>query len=241
MSFCFTGCQFVGEALSKDGEEVSDNQVADAPGFSQKVSPEKKQNSPEEASASLNARCSLVLNTDNEWSVYKARSVLRSRSDSLIHKATFERDEGEVEELIAGGYDLNKEDEFGRTALHWVTYFRSNFSDGDDDMVELLLEKGANPNVQDVCGNTPLHYIAELKRSELFGDDVQDIAEYLLEGGAQLDIQNREGLTPYDVATEAEENNSIWIDFLDSHDLVDDFNDWIEEEKEKEKEKENNE
>ena len=237
MSFCFTGCQFVDEALSKDGEEVSDNQVADDAGFSQKVSPEKNQSSPEGASASLDARCSLVLNTSDAWSGgYRARNVLRSvNDDSPLHKATYERDVRALELLIAGGYDPNKEDEFGRTALHWVTYFRGSFSDEDDDVVELLLEKGADPNIQDACGNTPLHYITELKKIEIFGDDVQDIAEYLLKKGARLDITNKEGLTPYEVAVKASENDN-WVSSIGSHDLLDEFDDWIEEQKEKENE-----
>ena len=219
MSFCFTGCQLVDEALSKDGE-VSENQVSG--------SPDNKQDF-------LSEHCTLRLDSDENFrDGYKVREVLRLRSGSSIHKAAFEEDEGEVEELIAKGTDVNSRDQYGRTALHWVTYFNHDFSDGDDDMVELLLEKRADPNVQDVCGNTPLHYIAEFKDFEFLGSDMGDIANYLLEAGARLDIANKkEGLTPYEVAVASSQlsHGTPAYDHL-GHDLVDEFNDWIEEQKE---------
>ena len=224
MSFCFTGCQLVDEALSKDGE-VSENQVSG--------SPDNKQNF-------LSEHCTLRLDDGKSFGdVYKVREILRLHSGSSIHKAAFEEDEGEVEELIAKGTDVNSRDQYGRTALHWVTYFNHDFSDGDDDMVELLLEKRADPNVQDVCGNTPLHYIAEKKAGEIFGSDVDDIANYLLEAGARLDITNKkEGLTSYDVAVASSQLSygSLGLNLIASSDLVDEFNDWIEEQKEKENE-----
>ena len=72
--------------------------------------------------------------------------------------------------LENGKFDLNKQDQQGRTLLHYTG------SRGQIDMIELLLEKGADPNIKDKNGNTPLHWCGHV-----------DIVELLISYGARVD------------------------------------------------------
>lgn len=51
--------------------------------------------------------------------------------------------------LIAGKADLNKQDETGRTALHWTA------ERNDSDCADLLIEAGASLDIEDKEGGTP--------------------------------------------------------------------------------------
>lgn len=72
--------------------------------------------------------------------------------------------------LENGKFDLNKQDQQGRTLLHYTS------CRGQHDMIELLLEKGADPNIKDKNGNTPLHWCGHV-----------DIFELLIFYGARVD------------------------------------------------------
>ena len=141
-----------------------------------------------------------------------------------LHYAAFQGDKGAVLSFIEKGADVNEEDGFKRTPLHWLVYFNIFLFDEDEDMVKLLLEKGANPNVQDQCGNTPVHYISEYKDTEVvLGSNVKGIVKALLENEGDVYISNKEGVTPYDVASKVSlEKNAFekWF-FFDSKKLFD--------------------
>ena len=58
--------------------------------------------------------------------------------------------------------DINAQDNFGSTALHWAVYYF------EPKAIDLLLEHGASMNIQDCQGRTPLQYAIESKRTQIF-------------------------------------------------------------------------
>lgn len=92
-----------------------------------------------------------------------------------------------VEELVAGGQDVNE-----RTAYGWTPLLMAS-AHGYPEMAKYLLEKGANPDISNVHGITPLMYAAR------YGN--VPIARLLIEFGASLDVQDVYGDTALAVAT----------------------------------------
>ena len=58
--------------------------------------------------------------------------------------------------------DINAQDKFGSTALHWSVYYF------EPKAVDLLLEHGASTNIRDCQGRTPVQYAIESKRTQIF-------------------------------------------------------------------------
>ena len=58
--------------------------------------------------------------------------------------------------------DINAQDNFGSTALHWAVYYF------EPKAIDLLLEHGASRNIQDCQERTPLQYAIEYKRTQIF-------------------------------------------------------------------------
>ena len=58
-----------------------------------------------------------------------------------------------VKMLLDGGAQPDKEDDEGRTPLHWAVSRSLRFR---EKMVQLLLERGADPRKADKWGMTPL-------------------------------------------------------------------------------------
>ncbi len=77
---------------------------------------------------------------------------------------------------------LDKQDDLGRTPLHWAT------EESQLDAAELLLEKGANPNIKASTGATPLHLASD--------SELMDMAALLTKHGADLDAVDENGWTP---------------------------------------------
>ena len=96
-----------------------------------------------------------------------------------------------VASLISGGADVNGQDLFGRTALHYAAVLDSS------EMLELLLAKGATANGQDSNGNTPLHRAVKEHSAKC--------VEVLLAKAASLHLHlhltNEDGFIPLDLAT----------------------------------------
>ncbi|MCF6776219.1 ankyrin repeat domain-containing protein [Thiotrichales bacterium 19X7-9] len=84
-----------------------------------------------------------------------------------------------VEYLIANKADVDAEDNYAQTALHWACY------NGHLEVVKILLACGANVNSVDINNNTPLHCAVKN----------EDIIELLLQYGADISIKNAEGHT----------------------------------------------
>ena len=66
-----------------------------------------------------------------------------------------------VKMLLDGGGQLHKEDEEGRTPLHWAVLRSLHFRTESKEMVQLLLERGAEPHKTDKWGRTPLQLATE--------------------------------------------------------------------------------
>ncbi|QMV45957.1 ankyrin repeat domain-containing protein [Wolbachia pipientis] len=120
-----------------------------------------------------------------------------------------------VRYLIKNGANINVQDEWEKTSLHYSAQHEHT------QVVEVLLEEGAGVNAQDENKETPLHYAAKhrhIKTVKLLlknraNINLQDeggrtplhyaadngytqIAEALLKGGAGVDVQDKDGRTP---------------------------------------------
>ena len=94
-----------------------------------------------------------------------------------------------AELLIAGGADVNAEDDEWRTPLHRAA------SAGRKEIAELLIAKGADVKMEDIFGQTPLHHAARFHK---------EIVELLIAKGANVNaliMSGRyQGQTPLDKA-----------------------------------------
>jgi hypothetical protein len=79
--------------------------------------------------------------------------------------------------LIQSGSNVNVQERYGFTPLHFATY-----NGGNLPLVELLLENGANPNIQNMNVDTPLQLAVQSGNKE--------IVRALLAGGADRTIKN---------------------------------------------------
>ena len=124
-----------------------------------------------------------------------------------------------VRDLITLGANLDWQDNFGETALHWCVWYnhleiaRMLIETGADvniqlndgitalhccavsnhlDIARMLIDAGADVNIQRKDGSTALHRCAYFNRPE--------IARMLLDAGADKTIPNNEGKRPYELA-----------------------------------------
>lgn len=84
-------------------------------------------------------------------------------------------------------YDINSQDLFGRTALHYVCLITQPLN-----LARYLIDLGAELNISARDGATPLHYAA--MRGNI------DIARLLTDSGATVDIWNLAGRSPLHMA-----------------------------------------
>ena len=95
----------------------------------------------------------------------------RSSTDQALIEATKLGDVDSVKSLIEKGADVNTENDWGCTPLHYAA------DSGYVDIAKLLIEHGADVNAKDSDGWTPLHYA--LKNGHT------DVAELLKKHGAR--------------------------------------------------------
>eukprot|EP00123_Amoebidium_parasiticum_P018669 comp24263_c0_seq1/m.45102 comp24263_c0_seq1/g.45102 ORF comp24263_c0_seq1/g.45102 comp24263_c0_seq1/m.45102 type:complete len:782 (-) comp24263_c0_seq1:125-2470(-) len=98
-------------------------------------------------------------------------------------------DEGPIDMMIKRGFDVDKRNDDGLTALH------NACCGGHPKIVALLLAAGADPNVTDFDRWTPLHGAA------CFGQ--VEVVRLLLQYGASPRLQNDDGDSPLDLCEDA--------------------------------------
>lgn len=94
-----------------------------------------------------------------------------------------------VQQLIAGGEDVNHEDFLGATPLHWL------FSQQNPNLesAEIIHRNGGNINSHDYQGNTPLEYAVRHAASAAG-------VEWLLSKGADPNVKTEQNLLLYALA-----------------------------------------
>ena len=140
---------------------------------------------------------------------------------SEILEAIKKNDSEKIKLLIEGGEDINTDNEFGITLVHWASIngsisildlmYKNNKNldihskngsrwtplmsaayNGQIETVRFLIDHGADINSQDMFNRTPLIYSLESKNSE--------IAQYLVKMGADVELKDELGQTPLQLA-----------------------------------------
>ena len=112
-----------------------------------------------------------------------------------LHGAAWRGDIATIRALVAGGADVNAQDDLGATALYWAARGGERA-----DVIAALLDLGADPNIADrrpkgigrASGWTPL-FVA-LHHAQFSS------AEVLLERGADPNIRSDQGLSVMEMA-----------------------------------------
>jgi ankyrin repeat protein len=100
----------------------------------------------------------------------------------------FTRNLAVAELLVKYGANIDKQDEYGRTALMYHSFLY-----GDDRIASYLIENGANINITNNTGQTALFYAA------YFGQ-IKNL-ELLVKNGADLNTRDRNGHTALMIAS----------------------------------------
>jgi len=101
---------------------------------------------------------------------------------------------GAMRTLINHGADVNKQNDFGSTALMW--------SVSDPAKVRLLLDHGANVNLTARSGRTALIIAA-------FTNPSAEVARLLLAKGAKVDVMDTHHVTPMNAATFGNDTETV--------------------------------
>ncbi len=135
---------------------------------------------------------------------------------SPLHDAVKDADIARLHELISAGEDLEAQDKFVGTALHWAvltgnadaarilieagadvnnhargegtTALHVAAQRGSVEVAAVLIEAGAETEARDARGGTPLHLAA--------GNDQVGMAALLLDAGADINARSKRGSTP---------------------------------------------
>lgn len=103
-----------------------------------------------------------------------------------LHDAARSGDAAAVEQLIAGGADVNEKDAGLNTALHWAA------DNGHLEVVRVLIAKGADIDARDMDNGTPLIRATREKRTEAAG--------FLIARGAGVNLLTSLGVSALDNA-----------------------------------------
>ncbi|TYZ67236.1 hypothetical protein PybrP1_011843 [[Pythium] brassicae (nom. inval.)] len=109
--------------------------------------------------------------TSDEWQITEDPFHFASTGD--LDKVT---------RALEGGFDVDSQDDGGRTMLHWAV------DRSQSRVAKLLLKRNASPNAQDGDGMTALHYATSCEDEAL--------VQLLVNHGASPDIEDNDGETP---------------------------------------------
>ncbi|KJV52991.1 ankyrin repeat family protein [Orientia tsutsugamushi str. Gilliam] len=120
---------------------------------------------------------------------------------AALHTAVLCKDINMAEFLLKKGADVNLENGYGITSLHYaITH------DHDENMVMLLLNNGANVNVPNSRGITPLHCVITPSYSNI------DRIELLVSRGGDINVQKNNGRTVLHDAAECGQKDIVeWL------------------------------
>ena len=113
-----------------------------------------------------------------------------------LHSAAYVENFEVVNKLIEYNADINAENMYKSTPLHWVSrglYFK------DGSVLRLLLERGADVNARREDGSTPLHWASQYGALEA--------VRLLLEHGADVEAVDVDGRTALQVLCVFQEVN----------------------------------
>ena len=108
---------------------------------------------------------------------------MQNEPDESIITATMDNDLEGIKNAIKLGGDINIQDFFGKTALHYVESIAA---------AQLLIDNGADPNIVDYNNRPPI-----------FDVNDPELAIFLIDHGADAKFQDKDGLTAL----------YIWVDF----------------------------
>jgi hypothetical protein len=124
--------------------------------------------------------------------------IIDTWSEIPLFQAILQKDNETVKQLINSGFDINKKDNHGQTALHVAVHC------GNVEIVKLLLSKGAKVNAKDKEKQTPFLMIG--------GDDdsqAKEIFRLLIDAGADVNVEDEDGETLLMSACEDEELEAV--------------------------------
>lgn len=102
--------------------------------------------------------------------------------------AVIDEENDAVKLLLDKGANVNLQDDFGNTALHFASQNHSL------DIARLLLNYKANANIQDNNGNT------SLSNAVFYSEGRGEMIQLLLEFGGDKYLENNHGVSPIELA-----------------------------------------
>ncbi|XP_031616943.1 serine protease persephone-like isoform X2 [Contarinia nasturtii] len=121
--------------------------------------------------------------------------------DNRLTSAAVEGNIETIKTLINDGANVNFEDEYKHTPLHWAAV------QGHAEIIKYLIEKGVNVNVENLDKNTPIHWAA--------WNGHKEAVKTLIDHGANVNAEDKDKATPLHKA--AENGHTDTVKYLVNH------------------------
>uniref|UniRef100_A0A6C0I4X9 Uncharacterized protein n=1 Tax=viral metagenome TaxID=1070528 RepID=A0A6C0I4X9_9ZZZZ len=97
-----------------------------------------------------------------------------------------------IELLLEAGADVNGEDNYGNTPLHYLSETKLDSDELEYAVNTLLLEAGADVNKKNASGFIPLHAIISANQT----DSAEQLTDLLIKAGSEVNCKTKFGATP---------------------------------------------